>query len=115
MIKITAELRKASQLSVNEQTASADFLDRLSADFDAFHHRISDKHRVIGAAGLDPGAAATLASLRRKSRAAESFLADLEDQVESLSAQLEARNECTNRLAGRSGSKSSLPTGDVGR
>ncbi|VDK21721.1 unnamed protein product [Taenia asiatica] len=112
--EITAELRKASQLSVNEQAASADFLDRLSADFEAFQHRINDKHRVIVAAGLDPRAAATLASLRRKSRAAESFLAELEDQVESLSAHLEARNECSNRLMGRSGSKSSLPVGDVG-
>nr|CDS23767.1 nuclear pore complex protein nup214 [Echinococcus granulosus] len=110
--EITTELRKASQLSVNEQAASADYLDRLSADFDAFRHRISDKHRVIVAAGLDPGAAATLASLRRKSRAAESFLAELEDQVESLSAQLDARNERNNRLM--SGSKLSLPMGDVG-
>ncbi|KAL5103714.1 hypothetical protein TcWFU_005628 [Taenia crassiceps] len=112
--EITSELRKASQLSVSEQTASADFLDRLCADFEAFRHRINDKHRVIVAAGLDPKAAATLASLRRKSRAAESFLAELEDQVESLSAQLEARNECTHRLVGRSGSKSNLPVGDVG-
>ncbi|KAH9279337.1 N-terminal Xaa-Pro-Lys N-methyltransferase 1 [Echinococcus granulosus] len=110
--EITTELRKASQLSANEQTASADYLDSLSADFDAFRHRISDKHRVIVAAGLDPGAAATLASLRRKSRAAESFLAELEDQVESLSAQLDARNERNNRLM--SGSKLSLPMGDVG-
>ncbi|VDM16945.1 unnamed protein product [Hydatigera taeniaeformis] len=112
--EITGELRKASQLSVNEQTTSADFLDRLNGDVEAFHHRISDNNRVIAAAGLDPGAAAMLASLKRKSRAAESFLAELEDQVESLSAQLDARNERTNCLVGRNRSKSGFSMGDVG-
>ena len=98
---------------MNEQSASADFLDRLSTDFDTLNHRINEKHRGVIAAGLDPEAAAMLTSVRRKSRAAESFLAELEEQVECLTAELEARHERANRLMSRN--RSNLVKDDASR
>lgn len=65
------------------------------------------------AAGLDPESANMLAALKRKSRAAEGCLAELEDQIESLTARLEAKNERSKRLSGRN--SPSLQLSDVGR
>nr|CDS29944.1 nuclear pore complex protein nup214 [Hymenolepis microstoma] len=110
--EIMSQLGKATQISVNEQKASSDFLDKLNADFDVFNRRMCEKHREMMTAGLDPEAANMLSSLKRKSRAAESCLAELEDQVESLTAKLEANNERSNRLSARG--RPSLQLSDVG-
>lgn len=64
-------------------------------------------------AGLDPEAANMLSSLKRKSRAAESCLAELEEQVESLTGKLEAKNERASRLSLRG--KPNVQLSDVGR
>ncbi|KAM7538929.1 hypothetical protein Aperf_G00000058676 [Anoplocephala perfoliata] len=110
--EITSQLKKASQISVTEQKESSDFLDHLSDDFDVFSQRMSDNHLAMISAGLDPEAANMLAALKRKSRAAEGCLIELEDQIQNLTAQLEAKNERSNRLSGRN--KPSLQLNDVG-
>ncbi|VUZ49667.1 unnamed protein product [Hymenolepis diminuta] len=110
--EITSQLQKASQISVSEQKSSADYLDRLNADFDVFSRRMNDRHRAVLTAGLDPEAANMLSTLKRKSRGAESCLAELEEQIESLAAKLEAKNERSNRISARS--RLSLQLSDVG-
>ncbi|VDO03811.1 unnamed protein product [Rodentolepis nana] len=110
--EIASQLGKATQISVNEQKASSDYLDKLNADFDVFNRRKGEMHRELMTAGLDPEAANILSSLKRKSRAAESCLAELEDQVESLTAKLESSYERSNRLSARG--RPSLQLSDVG-
>ncbi|BHF80291.1 hypothetical protein SprV_0702341500 [Sparganum proliferum] len=83
--EITRQLEKATTLSLAEQKSLADFVERLHVDFEAY----TDKLAPTFTAGLDPQSAAMLASLKKKSRSAETFLAELEDQLQSLSAQVE--------------------------
>ncbi|VDL91805.1 unnamed protein product [Schistocephalus solidus] len=96
--QITRQLEKATTLSLAEQKSLADFVERLHVDFEAYTDNLAPKFT----AGLDPESAAILASLKKKSRSAETFLAELEDQLESLSTQVEeaaAENplECVRR------------------
>uniref|UniRef100_A0A0X3NWR8 Nuclear pore complex protein Nup214 n=1 Tax=Schistocephalus solidus TaxID=70667 RepID=A0A0X3NWR8_SCHSO len=83
--EITRQLEKATTLSLAEQKSLADFVERLHVDFEAYTDNLAPKFT----AGLDPESAAILASLKKKSRSAETFLAELEDQLESLSTQVE--------------------------
>ncbi|KAL7057001.1 hypothetical protein AAHC03_018951 [Spirometra sp. Aus1] len=83
--EITRQLEKATTLSLAEQKSLADFVERLHVDFEAY----TDKLAPTFTAGLDPQSAAMLASLKKKSRSAETFLTELEDQLQSLSAQVE--------------------------
>ncbi|KAM3177950.1 hypothetical protein ACTXT7_003536 [Hymenolepis weldensis] len=110
--EITSQLEKASQISISEQKSSADYLDRLNADFDVFNRRMNERYRAVMTAGLDPEAANMLSTLKRKSRGAESCLAELEEQIENLTAKLEAKNERSNRISARS--RPSLQLSDVG-
>lgn len=74
---------------------------------------MNERHRAVMTAGLDPEAANMLSILKRKSRGAESCLAELEEQIESLAAKLEAKDERSNRISTRN--KPSLQLSDVGR
>uniref|UniRef100_A0A5K3F1F8 Nuclear pore complex protein Nup214 n=1 Tax=Mesocestoides corti TaxID=53468 RepID=A0A5K3F1F8_MESCO len=88
--EITNQLSKASQLSMNDQKDSSDYVERLNADFEAYNNNFLTE-RV--SARLDPEAAGMLSSLKKKFRAAEGFLGELEEQIESLTTQLEAHSE----------------------
>lgn len=104
-LKITHQLDKACQLSVSEQKASSEFVNQLQLDFEAYANNLTPRL----AAGLDPEAAALLTALKKKSRVAETILADLEDQVETLTVQADAQCEQYRR----SSSKSKICTGDI--
>ncbi|VDN32120.1 unnamed protein product [Dibothriocephalus latus] len=91
-------MEKATALSLAEQKSLADFVGRLHVDFEAYTDNLAPKFT----AGLDPESAAMLASLKKKSRSAETYLAELEDQLESLSTQVEEE-------AAAEKSKSTLP------